>query len=162
MDDDNSQLVYQSTLAAPGTVQWSCQQRHLFSSSPSTGWLPASRVISGSHQYCLVSCHPRHLWSKCEVGKGNENLVCPSPWDFKRSFMCRKILRHGTSGFTSHPKVCCGFLSPLKSDHLGQARTRNLWIQWQAHEPLHHQGDALKINSSTYTTHVHIMPKVSN
>jgi hypothetical protein len=25
------------------------------------------------------------------------------PWDFRRSFTCRKIL-HGTSGFTSHPK----------------------------------------------------------
>jgi hypothetical protein len=38
------------------------------------------------------------------MGKGNENLVYPSPWDFKRFFTCRKILRHGTSGFTSDPK----------------------------------------------------------
>jgi hypothetical protein len=38
------------------------------------------------------------------VGKGNENLVYPYPWDFKRSFTCCKILWHGTSGFTSHPK----------------------------------------------------------
>jgi hypothetical protein len=38
------------------------------------------------------------------VGEGNEDLVYPSPWDFKRSLTCRKILRHGTSGFTSHPK----------------------------------------------------------
>jgi hypothetical protein len=38
------------------------------------------------------------------VGEGNENLVYPFPWDFKKSFACRKILRHGTSGFTSHPK----------------------------------------------------------
>jgi hypothetical protein len=34
----------------------------------------------------------------------NENLVYSSPWDFKRSLTCRKILRQGTSGFTSHPK----------------------------------------------------------
>jgi hypothetical protein len=38
------------------------------------------------------------------MGEGNENLVYTSPWNFKRSLTCRKILRHGTSGFTSHPK----------------------------------------------------------
>jgi hypothetical protein len=38
------------------------------------------------------------------MGEGNENLVYPFPWDFKRSFTCRKILRYGTSGFISHPK----------------------------------------------------------
>jgi hypothetical protein len=27
-----------------------------------------------------------------------------SLWDFKSSLACRKILRHGTSGFTSHPR----------------------------------------------------------
>jgi hypothetical protein len=37
------------------------------------------------------------------MDEGNENLVFPTPWDFKRSLTCRKIL-HGTSGFTSHPK----------------------------------------------------------
>jgi hypothetical protein len=84
----NSQLVYQSALVAPSTVWWSCQQRHLCCSP----------------QYWLVSCHPRHLWSKWEVAEGNENSVYPSLWDFKRSFTCRKILRHGTSGFSSHLK----------------------------------------------------------
>jgi hypothetical protein len=38
------------------------------------------------------------------VGDQNENLVYTSPWDFKKSFTCHKILRHGTSGFTSHLK----------------------------------------------------------
>jgi hypothetical protein len=38
------------------------------------------------------------------MGEGNDNLVYPSPWDFKRSLTGRKSLRHGTSGFTSHPK----------------------------------------------------------
>jgi hypothetical protein len=38
------------------------------------------------------------------MGEGNENLVYPSLWDFKRSFTRRKILRHVTSSFTSHPK----------------------------------------------------------
>jgi hypothetical protein len=38
------------------------------------------------------------------MGEGNENLVHPSPWDFRSSLKCRKILRHGNFGFTSHPK----------------------------------------------------------
>jgi hypothetical protein len=38
------------------------------------------------------------------MDEGNENLVYPSPWDFKSSLIYRKILRHGTSGFISHPK----------------------------------------------------------
>jgi hypothetical protein len=50
---------------------------------------PLSRDISGASRI---------------MGKGNENLVYSSPRDFKRSLTCRKILRHGTSGFTSHSK----------------------------------------------------------
>jgi hypothetical protein len=97
----NSHLVYQSALVAPSTLRRSCQQRHLCC-------IP---------QYWLVSCHPRRLWSEWEVGEGNENLVYPSPCDFKRSFTCRKILRHGTSGFTSRPKegvlrICIALKSP--------------------------------------------------
>jgi hypothetical protein len=38
------------------------------------------------------------------MGEGNVNLVCPSPWYFSRCLTCRKILRHGTSGCTSHLK----------------------------------------------------------
>jgi hypothetical protein len=68
------------------------------------------------------------------MDEGNENLVCPSPWDFKRSLTRRKILRHGTSGFTSHPKegVSRIFIA-LKIQPLGRVRTRNPWDQWQAH-----------------------------
>jgi hypothetical protein len=38
------------------------------------------------------------------MGEGYDSLVFSSPWDFKISFTGRKILRHGTSGFTSHLK----------------------------------------------------------
>jgi hypothetical protein len=61
-----------------------------------------------------------------EVGdgrRGNErNFVYSSLWDFKSSFTCRKILRHGTFPlyFPSERKVCCGFLSPLKIHLLGR------------------------------------------
>jgi hypothetical protein len=38
------------------------------------------------------------------MDEGNANLIYSSPWDFKSSLTCRKLLRHGTSGFTSYPK----------------------------------------------------------
>jgi hypothetical protein len=50
---------------------------------------PVSRDISGA---------------STRMGEENENLVYPSLWDFERSLTCRKILRHGTSGFTSYLK----------------------------------------------------------
>jgi hypothetical protein len=59
------------------------------------------------------------------MGEGNENLVHPFSWDLKRSFTCRKILRHGTSGFTSNPKE--GLLRifiALKIHRLRRVRTR--------------------------------------
>jgi hypothetical protein len=34
----------------------------------------------------------------------DENLIYLSPWDFNRTLTCHKILRNGTSGFTSHLK----------------------------------------------------------
>jgi hypothetical protein len=49
--------------------------------SPVLSGGPVSRDISGASG---------------RVGEGNENLVYPSPWDFKRALTCRKILRHGT------------------------------------------------------------------
>jgi hypothetical protein len=101
--------------------------------APSTGSFPVSRDISGSHQYSLVSCHPRCLWIKWEVGKGNENLLYTSLWDFKSSFTCRKILGDLRLYFPSERKVCCRFLLLLKIYRLGRARTRNLWVHWQAH-----------------------------
>jgi hypothetical protein len=76
----------------------------------------------------------RALWPSPERGQGNENLVSPSPWVFKISLTCHKILRHGTFRFyfPSQRKVCCGFLSPLKIRRLSRVRTHKLWIKWQA------------------------------
>jgi hypothetical protein len=77
----------------------------------------------------------RDLWRSGRWARGNENFVCSFLWDFKSSFICSKILRHGTFRlyFPSERKVCCGFLSPLKILRLGPVRTFNLWVQWQAH-----------------------------
>jgi hypothetical protein len=59
-------------------------------------WQPT--VLSGGPVSRYISVASR--WME----EGNDNLFYPSPWDFKRSLTCRKILWHGTSGFTSHPK----------------------------------------------------------
>jgi hypothetical protein len=87
---------------------------------------PVSRDISGSHQY-----RPVFLPSKTtlERVRGDENLVYPSPWDIKRSLTCRKILRYGTSGFTSHLKESVlRILSPLRIHCLGRLQSLNLWV----------------------------------
>jgi hypothetical protein len=70
------------------------------------------------------------------MDEGNENLVYPSPWDFKRSLTCHKILLHGTSGFIFHPKegVPRIFIA-LKIHRLCRVRTRDLWVQWQTTIP---------------------------
>jgi hypothetical protein len=49
------------------------------------------------------------------MGKENENLVCPSLWDFKRSLTCRKILGHETSGFPVREEVVLRIFIALKN-----------------------------------------------
>jgi hypothetical protein len=80
---------------------------------------PVSRDISGASG---------------RMGEVNENLVYPSPWDFKRSFTCLKINGMGPPALLPiRRNVCCGYLSPLEIHRLDRVRTRNLWVQWQAH-----------------------------
>jgi hypothetical protein len=64
----------------------------------------------------------RDLWRSRRWARERGNFVYSSLWDFKSSFTCRKILRHGTFPlyFPSERKVCCGFLSPLKIHRLGR------------------------------------------
>jgi hypothetical protein len=64
----------------------------------------------------------RDLWRSRRWARERGNFVYPSLWDFKSSFTCSKILRHGTFPlyFPSERKVCCGYLSPLKIHRLGQ------------------------------------------
>jgi hypothetical protein len=84
----NSQLVYQR-LWQPPVLSGGPVSRDISFAAPSTCWFPAIRDMSGASG---------------SADEGNENLVYPSPWHFKRSLTCCKILLHGTSGFTSHPK----------------------------------------------------------
>jgi hypothetical protein len=50
------------------------------------------------------------------------------------SFTCRKILRHGASGFASPQKegVLRIFIA-LKIHRISRVRCREAWVQWQAH-----------------------------
>jgi hypothetical protein len=108
----------ETSLAALSTGWRFCHQRRLWKPRVLSGG-PAIRDISGASG---------------RMGEGNENLVYSSPWDFKRSFTCRKVLREGTSGFTFHPKEgVLRIFIVLKNPSLGRVRTRNLWVQWQAH-----------------------------
>jgi hypothetical protein len=60
-------------------------------------------------------------------------LLIQHLWYVKGSFTCRKILRHGTSGFTSHPKEGVLRIFIVKIHRLGRLWTREPWVQWQAH-----------------------------
>jgi hypothetical protein len=103
----NSQLVYQSALAATSTVRWSCQQRHL--------WQPP--VLSGGRSIWDISClcywpqlgqpvfEPRFktrtfwIWNEC---------VNHSDMTFS-NFSCNRQLlnKWGFSWFSSVPPGKC-------------------------------------------------------
>jgi hypothetical protein len=50
------------------------------------------------------SYQQRHLERVGGMNEGIRILLIQYLWCVNGSFTCRKILRHGTSGFTSHPK----------------------------------------------------------
>jgi hypothetical protein len=50
------------------------------------------------------SCQQGHLWSEWESGWRKWELNLYVPLRLKEIFTCHKILWHGTSGFTFHPK----------------------------------------------------------
>jgi hypothetical protein len=59
---------------------------------------------SGSHHNSGGTVSRDISGASRSMGEGNENLVYLFPWDLKRYLTCSKILQHGTSGFTFHPK----------------------------------------------------------
>jgi hypothetical protein len=91
-------------------------------------WQPPADLLSGGPVSRDISGVRRR------IDEGNENLVSPSPWNFKGPLTCRKILKHGISGFTSYAMegVLWIFIA-LKMHRLGRVRTQDLWVQWQAH-----------------------------
>jgi hypothetical protein len=86
---------------------------------------PATGVESEWGEYDRVSNRDRLKLTPdltTRWATGNDNFVYSSLWDFKRSFTCRKILRHWAFPlyFPSERRVCYGFLSPLKIHRLGR------------------------------------------
>jgi hypothetical protein len=96
-------LSAETSLVAPSTVRWSCHLRHLWSESESGRW-KWEFILS-----ILVgtSRDLLHAVKSCDIGSP---ALLPIP-----------------------RKVCCGFLSLLKIHRLGRVRTRNFWVQLQAH-----------------------------
>jgi hypothetical protein len=89
-------LIVYPRLTAVWTMVWWYRLELTPNSSTRAFWQPpvlssgpASRDISGASR---------------RMDEANKNLVYPSPRDFRRSLTCRKMLRHVTFGFTSHPK----------------------------------------------------------
>jgi hypothetical protein len=100
-------------LTAMWTIVWWYRLGLTPNSSTRALWQPP--VLSGGPFSWHISEASRRM------DEGNENLVYPSPYNFKSSLICRKMLRHGTFPlyFPSERKVCCGILSPLKFHHQG-------------------------------------------
>jgi hypothetical protein len=84
--------------------------------------IECGRVSKRDRLGLIPNLTTRDLWRSRRWARGNGNFVYSSLWDFKISFTCHKILRHGTFPlyFPSERKVCCGFLSPLKIHRLGR------------------------------------------
>jgi hypothetical protein len=80
------------------------------------------RVSKGDRLGLTSDLTNRYLQRSRRWARERGNFVYSSLSDFKSSFTCRKILRHGTFPlyFPSERKVCCGFLSPLKIHRLGR------------------------------------------
>jgi hypothetical protein len=56
------------------------------------------------HQSSLAVYQQRHLGASRRNGRRSENFAYHYLWYVNGFFKCRKILRHGTAGFTYHPK----------------------------------------------------------
>jgi hypothetical protein len=97
-------------------------------------WCRLGIAPDSSTRALWQSYQQRHLGQ----GGGMDEGVRILPFQYLRylkgSLTCRKVLRHGTSGFTSHLKegVLRIFIS-IKNPRHGQVWTHDPCVQWQAH-----------------------------
>jgi hypothetical protein len=112
-----------------------CSQQRAYCSSPGDMWTWRAMVMTMPvgdnswliHQSSLAVLPAETSGESRRNGRRSENFAYQYLKYLKGSLTCRKILRHGTSGFTSHRrKVCCGFLSPLKISPLAGLNPRPL------------------------------------
>jgi hypothetical protein len=78
------------------------------------------------HQISLAVLPAETSGENRRYGRRSENSAYQYLKYLKGSSTCRKIIRRGSSNFTSHPKVCWGFLSPLKIHGLCRVWTTTL------------------------------------
>jgi hypothetical protein len=134
------------------TVPQNCGHQLAYCSPPGDTWawramvmmmmMPAGDYSWLVHQSSLSVLPGETSGESRRNGRRSENFAYQYLTQLKGYLTCRKILRHGTSGFTSHPKegVLRIFIA-IKNHGLGRVWTYDPWIQWQAHLPLHHRGD---------------------
>jgi hypothetical protein len=62
------------------------------------GWRVKGRIWPSERDRLGLThdLNTRVLWRSRRWARGNDNFVYSPLWDFKSSFTCRKILRHGT------------------------------------------------------------------
>jgi hypothetical protein len=121
----NGPIVHPLVICDGGEPWWWCRLGKTPDSS--------TRAVSKSHQQ-------RHLGASRRNGRRSENFACQCQRYVKACLTCQ-ILRHGASGFTSHPKEgVLRILIALKNHCLDRVWTRDPLVQWQAHYPLHHWG----------------------
>jgi hypothetical protein len=123
----------QRLLEGPELIE--CGQNALLRSTAPCHWKPTKVLVhvrfymQGWARHVVQSVYTKAVsrdisGAKRRMGEGNENLVYPSLWDFKRSLTCRKIL------LPIRRTVCWGFLSPFKNPLRRRGSNQD---QWQAH-----------------------------
>jgi hypothetical protein len=103
-------------------------------------WRAMVMMMPGKENYWLI--HPqlsgsptsRHLEAIRRNGWRSENFAYQKLRYINGSLTCHKILQHGASGFTSHPKegVLWIFIA-LKNPLPWPGLNRDPWVWWQAH-----------------------------
>jgi hypothetical protein len=95
-------------------------------------WCRLGTTPDSSTRALCQSYQQRHLERVGGMDEGMRISRIHYLWYVNGYFTCRKILRPGTSGFTSHAKEgVLQILSPLNFHRHGQVWTREPWVQWQ-------------------------------
>jgi hypothetical protein len=119
---------HQQHTVHPSCVMWALTATVMMTPAGDNSWL--------LHQNSLTVLSEETSGASRRNGRKSENFSYQYLKYLQGFLTFRKILRHGTSGFTYHSNSKEGvlrILSPLKIHRLGRVWTRIPWVQWQAH-----------------------------